>query len=134
MFYIILAYVMPVLKHHYVILYVFICSIFHAPYSVALFLCVMSLKEVLCFLNYNSAESEYSYHIRDCHKSIEDIGYGSYSLYRHIWSNEYSKYVQPAIDLDRLHPSTCEIFKASLRIIVPAQNRCKCKEYKAQHE
>ena len=52
MFYFILAYVMPVLKHHYVILYVFICSIFHAPYSVALFLCVMSLKEVLCFLNY----------------------------------------------------------------------------------
>lgn len=78
----------------YIMFFIFFAySIFRTSYPVALFLRIMSLKEVLCLLDYNSAESEYSYHIRNSHKSIEDIGNRPHSLHRHIWSDEYGKYV-----------------------------------------
>ena len=69
----------------------------------------MSLEEMLCLLNNNTAKSKQRYHIWQSHETVEDISDGPHRTYSHIRSDENSKDIYPTINLYVFHPAAAQI-------------------------
>ena len=91
------------------------------------------LKETFGLIRYHTAQCKQRDHIGQGHKAVEYISNGPHGLYCHVWPDENSKDLQPAVCLDHLHVAAGEVFQAPLGIIIPAEDGGKGKEHQAEH-
>ena len=68
------------------------------------------------------------------HQSIKDIRNVPHCLHRHIRPDKNCQNIQPAVTFYHLPVPVKQIFNTALPVIVPAQDRGKCKEYQTHHQ
>ena len=91
--------------------------------------------EIIFRLSRNhSAQRQEGDQIRERHQRIKYICNIPYCSNCHIRSDKYCENIQPPISLYNRPVSVEKIFNAPLPIVIPAEDRCKCKEDKTQHK
>ena len=92
------------------------------------------LEKAACLPHYHTAQYKQRDHIRDRHQTVKDIRDGPYCFYGHVRSDEYCKDIQPAIGQNRFFMATGQVLQTTLTVVIPAEDRRKCKEHETDHQ
>ena len=95
---------------------------------------VMFCMEISCLFDDHSVQCKKCNQVRECHQCIKDIGNVPYGSNGHIRTDENADNVQPTVGFDSCLVSVQKIFQTAFAIVIPAEDGCKCEEYKAEHQ